>query len=191
MTVRWYVIPSEVVLVGGKNIRRPEFLTAINPTAAWGWMPVKDEWGIGWVDLNATEHATYNGSAGVLFLTADLAAMLTVGAVTAVQIQLSTRNLPSAWVDTSDTWAQVIKRILAFVMCIQRYWGETQQSLNVGRPVITLVSTLSQSVRDRLDAVSTTLSLPAIQAGDTIETMMMRWADTLITRPIFISGVEL
>ena len=191
MTVRWYIMPAEVVVVGGKTIRRPEFLTTIAPSASWGWLPVKDNWGIGWVDLDSTQHATYTGSAGVRFLTADLANTLGAGAVTQVQAFLSGRNLPSAWVDTSDTWGQVIKRVMCFVLLIQRYYGETSQSLNVGLPVDTDVATLPQNARTKLDAVSSTMSLSAVVPGDTIETMMMRWSDELMLRPIFVGGVEL
>lgn len=195
MTVRWYVMPIESVAVNGHNIRRPEFLTAINPAAPWGWLPTKEDWAIGWVDLTAGEHTTYNGSAQVLFLTDDLLATLTAGQVTGVQTRLSNRNLPSAWVDTTDNWHDVIKRIFAFIQCIQRFYGETKVSMNVGVPVTTLISSLSQANQDKLDVVATSFpggALPAVNhATDTVETMMMRWADTLMTRPVFVSGIEL
>jgi hypothetical protein len=203
MAIRWYVMPAEVVEVSaGSFVRRPEHLGSIlglsskgSVLGTWGWLPVKDNWGIGWVDLTNAQHNTYNAAAGVLFLTADLNATLTAGQVTGVQTRLDARNLPSSWVDTTDTWAQVIKRIFGFIQCIQRYYGESKQSLNVGVAVTTAISSLSQTVQDRLDVVASTFpsgALPAVNhATDTVETMMMRWADELITRPVFVSGIEL
>lgn len=191
MAIRWYVMPMETVTVNGKTIKRPEFLTTIAPTARWGWMPVKDGWGIGWVDLTTGQNTTYSASAGVLLMTANLATNLTSGAVTQLQTRLNARELPSSWVSTSVTWRNAIKRVLCYVMCLQRYWGEQRQSLNVGVPKTTLVSSLGQGVQDKLAVVSSTLNVPAFQAGDTIESMMQRWADTLMTRPIFIGGTEL
>jgi hypothetical protein len=191
MALRWYLMPAEVVLVGGRNVRRPEFLSTIDPAAPWGWLSINDNWSVGWVDLSAANHATYNASAGVLFLTADLEALLTAGQVTGVQAKLDARNLPSAWVDTTDTWRQVIKRIFGFIQCIQRYYGETTQSLNVGVPVATVVSTLAQAVQDKLDVVASTFpggALPAVDHLGTVETMFMRWSDALILRPVFVGG---
>lgn len=192
MALRWYVMPAEIVLIGGRNVRRPEFLPTIAPAAPWGWLPVNDTWGVGWVDLTAAEHTSYNGSAGVLFLTADLEALLTAGQVTGVRARLDNRNLPSAWVDTTDAWRQVIKRIFGFIQCIQRYYGESKQSLVVGVPVTTLISSLTQTVQDRLDVVASTFpggALPAVDhVNDTMETMLMRWADELILRPVFVGA---
>ena len=190
--LRWYVIPAEVVLVNGKNIRRPEFLPTIAPVAPWGWLPVEDGWGIGWVDLTLSEHQAYNAEAGVLFLTADLDVTLSAGQVSGVQTRLDTRNLPSSWVDTADTWRQVIKRIFGFIQCIQRYYGMTTQSMNVGVPVTTTIASLSQATRDRLDDLASTFpggASPVVHhANDTVESLMMRWADALLLRPVFVGG---
>jgi hypothetical protein len=193
--IRWYVMPAEVVFVGGRIVRRPEFLTTIAPTALWGWIPVKDNWGIGWVDLTLAQHQAYNAEAGVLFLTDNLENTLTAGQVAGVQTRLDNRNLPSAWIDVGDTWHQVIKRIYGFLLCLQRYYGESKQNFNIGVTVTTTINSLSQTVEDRLDVVASTFpggALPAVNhATDTVETMLMRWSDELITRPVWVSGIEL
>jgi hypothetical protein len=202
MALRWYVMPAETVVTAHGQTLRPQFLDTILGTDAsgavlglWGWLPINDDWAIGWVDLTAGQHTTYNADAGVLFLTADLNALLTAGQVSGVQTRLSNKNLPSAWVDVTDTWLQVIKRIYGFVQCIQRYFGETRQSINLGVPVTTLVSSLSQAVQGKLDVVASTFpggALPAVDhANDTMETLLMRWSDELINRPVFVNGIQL
>jgi hypothetical protein len=192
--LRWYVMPFEIVVTGHGPTRRPEFLSTIAPNAERSFVVVNDNWGVGWVDLLDAEHAAYNASAGVLFLTDDLTATLSVAQVTGVQTGLGNRNLPSSWVDTTDTWHDVIKRVIGFIMCIQCYWGVVKQqtgaggSLNVGVPVTTPISSLSQIVQDRLDIVAQTFAggaLPAVDhVNDTVETMMMNWADALMNRPL-------
>lgn len=197
--IRWYVMPAEVVTVNGQSIRRPEHLGAIlgastrgSVLGSWGWIPVKDNWAIGWVDLTNAQHNTYNSSSGVLFLTNNLTSTLTAGQVNGVRTRLDARNLPSSWVDATDTWAQTIKRVYGFLQCLQRYYGESKQNMNVGVEVTTAISSLSQSVQDRLDVVASSFpggALPAVNhATDTVETMMMRWADELITRPVLVGG---
>ena len=200
MALRWYVMPFEVVEISpGQFVRRPEHLGDIVGFGArgsvlgnWSALKVKENWGVGWVDLTAAQHQTYNAAAGVLFMTANLENTLTAGQVTGVQTRLDNRNLPSAWVDTVDTWRQVIKRIFGFIQCIQRYYGESKQSLNVGVPVTRQISSLSQEVQDRLDVVASTFpggALPAVDhVNDTIETLLMRWADELMLRPVFVGG---
>lgn len=191
MAIRWYVAPVERVDLGGKIIRRPQYLLTINPAVAWGWMEVMDDWCVIWADLNATDHATYNGSSGVTFLTANLNNTLSAGAVVQLVAALDTRNLPSSWVSTSVTWHDAIKRILCYFMQIKRYWGETRDSLNVGVPKITVVGTLSQTVQEKLAVVATTLGLSSVNPLDTVEQTMERWADELIVHPIMVGGIQL
>lgn len=190
MTLRWYVMPTEDVVLGDHTVHQPQFLLALAPAAEWGWLPINDDWAVGWADLSDADHATYDADAGVLFLTADLTATLTAGQVTGVRNRLAARNLPSAWVDTTDAWSQIIKRIYGFIQCIQRYYGETSNSLNVGVPVTTLVSSLPQAVQDKFDVVAATFPsgpLPAVKrATDTMETLLMRWSNTLLTRPVYV-----
>lgn len=193
MAVRWYIMPSASVDMGARGARvRPRFIDTDAPGVAWAWMPVRDGWGIGWADLTTAQNSTYAARAGVRFLTANLDAGLGAGAVTALQAALDARELPSAWVSAALTWRQAIKRVLSFIQCIQRFYGETRQSLNVGRPRTTRIDSLSVAVRDQMISVCDTLMVPRFdEASDDIEAVVQRWADVLVMRPVFIGGVAL
>lgn len=191
--MRWYLMPSAAVDMGVRGVRvRPQFIDADAPGVAWAWMPVNDGWGIGWADLTNAQHSNYAARAGVRFLTANLNNNLGAVAVGALQGALDARELPSAWVSTSLTWGVALRRVLAFVQCIQRFYGETRSSLNVGRPRTTRIDSLSVGVRERMISVCDTLMVPRFDdASDDIEAVMQRWADALVTRPVFVGGVVL
>ena len=81
----------------------------------------KEPYMLVWADVTQEQHDSLAIKSDVATFPANLDANLTVGAVTQISNALENRNLPGDWVNTSLTYRQVIKRILAFAQFLQRF----------------------------------------------------------------------
>lgn len=121
MTIRFYLVPSDVKADGGI---KPKYFDDVVAVSMWqamyyGFMPAC----IVRADVTAQQHTDLTANADVLAAPANIDNNLTSGAVTTVQNALETLKIPSGWVDTSFTYRQVLRIVAKVFQVSQRFEG--------------------------------------------------------------------
>lgn len=129
MTIRFYVLPLEVVIdADGAHTRRgPKYMNwrfTTNPTPIDCPWSLKDYGlvghGIVCADIQPSDHTALVANNDVLALPVNLDTNPTQGQVNAAKTFLENRNIPAGWVTTALTYRQILKTILGILFFIQR-----------------------------------------------------------------------
>lgn len=189
MAERLYIVPVIGDGSSKTNARRPKYFAdgTIHPSSYsaldYGFEP----WMLVEANLGAADDATVVSEPDAFALPFDLTANLTAGQVSNVQTKLDAINVPSGWVNTSLTWAQVVKTVVGVFSFIQRFAAVyarntgTHPSLFGG--AVTLDSTfasLPAEVRTAMLSAATSFSIDtsSLSGASTLRTILKTMADS-------------
>jgi hypothetical protein len=199
MAFRLYVVP--IVGTGAHgDARRPKYFTD-GTIAMATWSAVGyglEPWTIVGADLPAGDDAIIAGKPDVQALPFDLSPLLTTGQVSSVKTFLENANIPAGWVDTTDTWAVVVRGVLGMFSFLERYSGIYAEQNGTAAPSIflggvTLATTfgsLPQAVQTAMLATATDqgISTAGLAAGTTLRVILRFVADTYSARVYDFNG---
>jgi hypothetical protein len=199
MAFRLYVVP--IVGSGAKgDARRPKYFTdGTIPPSQWGWVYYGFEpWSVVGVDLPSADDVTIASKPDVQALPFDLSPLLTAGQVTSIKAFLENANIPAGWVDTTDTWAVVVRGVLGMFSFLERYAGIYAEQNGTAAPSIflggvTLATTfgsLPQAVQAAMLATATDqgISTAGLSAGTTLRVILRFVADAYSARVYDFNG---
>ncbi len=152
-------------------------------------------------DLSISDDSLVIGQPDVTALPFDLAATLTAGQVSAVKNKLESLNIPHQWVDTSDTWLDIVRIVLGISSFLSRYRGIYSHLFGTPIPKvfgggITLGSTfgtLSSNIQTALieTALSFNISTAGLTANTTMRVILKALADNFSSMQYNFGGVLL
>lgn len=111
MAVRFYLAPKETVVINGRSISRPKYVTALGVPYAmqdYGQEPVC----VLAADVSTAQHATLAGSPGVTALPVNLDSPVGANLAT-VQAELEAVNIPSDMVTAVTIYRKVLRGVIA------------------------------------------------------------------------------
>jgi len=143
MATRIYLMP--MLEVG--NGRAPKYMASpINQTGLavrWSGMDFGYEpLALVAADVTPAQHTALAANADVLAVPVDLQSSPGVGAVTTIQTYLESYNVPADWVNTTLTYAQILKRASVMFQLAQRLHG-ILGNVRLFGGAVTLSSTLA------------------------------------------------
>lgn len=131
MTIRWYLLPIETIgnARGPKYMRRrvnPDGIDATRAIVDYGLMP----WCIMWADVTPAQHAELISHADVRHIVAHSNIDNAIGsAAPTVRSVLEAGDIPGTWVQSTDTWRQVLRGIFGMFLLAQRVHGRYNVTL--------------------------------------------------------------
>lgn len=199
MAFRLYVVP--IVGSGAHgDPRRPKYFTdgTIAPVT---WSAVGyglEPWTVVGADLPSADDATIAGEPDVEALPFDLSPLLTAGQVSGIKTFLENANIPAGWVDTTQTWSNVVRGVLGMFSFLQRYAGIYAAENNAPAPSIFLGGvTLATTFGSLPPAVQTAMldtatdqgiATSGLAAGTTLRIILRFVADHYSTRVYDFNG---
>jgi len=99
-------------------------------------------------------HTNLTSNPDVLAAPDDLSLLLTSGAVASVQAYLEGMNIPSEWIDTGDTYAHVLRRIVGVFVFAREWVGIKKKGLfREGLDLSRSYNSLSTSNKNTVSAI--------------------------------------
>lgn len=199
MAFRLYVVPIVGTGAHGDG-RRPKYFTDGTIAAGpWGWVYYGLEpWSVVGADLSATDDAIIAGKPDVQALPFDLSPLLTSSQVTGIRAFLENANIPAGWVDTTDTWAVVVRGVLGMFSFLGRYAGIYAEQNGTAAPSIflggvtlsTTFGSLPAAVQSAMLATATDqgIATAGLAAGTTLRVILRFVADAYSARVYDFNG---
>jgi hypothetical protein len=194
MTVRVYVLPMVITLVGDRNYRAPKYLGSRNPPLA-GLENIRYncmDYGMENVciliaEVTTAQHNLLSAQTDVLSAPQNIDNNLTAGAVTTVKNFLESLHIPANWVTTAHTYRDVLRLVGWLFQFMQRVHGIFQEKLFVAPNTLsTTYSQLSVGMQSALlqAAQSFSFDTTGLQASTTLRVILKNLADQFNARPL-------
>jgi len=168
VTIRVYIVPALGDGLSPKTAWRPAYVP-VGVRASW--LSYGGEgvyiWG---GDVTPAQHTAIAANSPITVVPADLSSTVGAGLAT-VQAALASWNIPSAWVTSGMTYNEVVRGVCAIFHIANRLLGKFGSRLLPGGITLsTTIAQLTQTQRDRLQAVadSYSLSTAAVTGSTTI-----------------------
>ena len=158
--------------------RRPKYFAEITPSVGWTAMDYGSAFLVR-ADLDNATEAALNPNAD-FFTVPALSSNLTAGQVTGLQNRLEPSGIPAGWIDTTYSWRQVLRRLAAMFILVQRSRvNVTQASLDL------TLGSLSANTRQALRDAATSLDVSldgitnAMTVRQALKVLADRWPPTI------------
>lgn len=138
MSIRFYVIPVDVVILGGIEYRGPKYFQwrwSTDPT----WLEVerayRDYGGKGettmliCAEVTEAQHAWLSGHTDVFVIPPDLDTRPSPAELSAFEDHLETMAIPADWLTPSNTWREALRVVLGMFATAGKYAVITEESL--------------------------------------------------------------
>lgn len=128
MTTRWYLVDIVITAVGSGNYRSPAHFGGrmVEPDAPlagvvfnpvdYGAVPVA----LVVAQVDVIQEAYLDGLSDVLVVPPNIDDVIGTGRLTTVQNALKSKNIPGAWIASTDTYKEVLRQMVGFFNFMRR-----------------------------------------------------------------------
>lgn len=198
MANRFYLIPLETIETMGKNYRGPKYLKwGKNPDGmdvVWAMMDFGHEpVALVVADVTSAQHTELVGNIDVISIPANLDNNVSSVALNTVRDALEGMNIPGNWVQTTNTYREVVRSVAQVFQFTQRLAGIGADRLFSNKTLSTtwadVPADMKQKLRDAADSMQMDYSF--VTASTTIRQILLNFADQWGDKPIYIGGITL